>query len=214
MKAPSKFAPLLALILLLAPAAHAQTAEQALSQFLDGTRTVQAAFTQTQTDDRGRASPTTVGEMTLSRPGGFRWDVQQPNAQLIVTNGKTLWLYDQDLRQVTVRPAAEALQGTPAALLMQGKALRDTFKIEVISNSKGIAKLRLLPKAASNDFTQVDLWLKGGAPVRMIFRDQFGGATDISFSGVRTNQAVAEAKFAFSPPKGTEVVDETQAKTP
>ena len=53
----------------------------------------------------------------------------------------------------------------------------------------------------------MDLWLKAGTPVRMLFKDQLGGATDIRFSNIRSNGRVDAAQFRFQPPAGVEVID-------
>ena len=198
---------LAAFTLLLAGTAHAETPEQALAKFVDGVQSLQAGFTQTQTDEKGGVLNSSVGSMALSRPGRFRWQYQKPAEQLIVTDGKTLWLYDQDLRQVTIRPAEEALQGTPAALLSQKKTLTEAFTLADAGQDGDIHKLKLTPKSADSDFKSVDLWLKGGAPVRMLFRDQLGGATDISFSQIKTNLKLDDAQFRYLPAKGVEVID-------
>lgn len=198
---------LLALALAAATPVMAGSATQALSQFVDGVQTYQAHFTQTQTDDRGDTLGTATGTMALARPGKFRWQVETGGQQLIVTDGSTLWLYDQDLKQVTVRPASEALQGTPAAMLSQKRTLTDTFEVGDEGETGGVQKLKLTPRSKESDFRDVTLWLKAGAPVRMLIHDQLGGATDITFSDVRSNGKLDAAQFRFVPPKGVEVVD-------
>lgn len=199
------------LLLLASFAARAETPEQALAKFVDGVQTLQAGFTQTQTDERGDTLGESSGTMSLARPGKFRWEYQSPSPQLIVTDGSQLWLYDRDLRQVTVRPAVEALQGTPAALLSQKQTLTDTFLVSDAGTEQGARKLRLTPKAKDGDFQSVDLWLKAGTPMRMLFKDQLGGATDIRFSGIRSNGRVDPALFRFQPPAGVEVIDAVAA---
>ena len=147
--------------------------------------------------------------MALARPGRFRWEYQAPNTQLIVTDGSTLWLYDADLKQVTVRSAADALQGTPAALLSQKKTLTEAFTVQDEGEDKGVRQLKLVPKSKESDFQDVTLWLQGAAPVRMTFRDTLGGATDIRFDAAQTNGKLDAALFRFTPPKGVEVIDST-----
>jgi len=198
---------LVSLLFLLAPLAHAASAEATLAQFLDGINAYEARFTQVQTDDRGLKIQESSGRMALSRPGKFRWQYDAPVAQLIVTDGKTLWLYDEDLKQVTVRPAAEALQGTPAALLAQKTALTDTFNVVDDGMENGANKLKLTPKSPESDFQDVTLWLKDGAPQHMLFRDTLGGATNIHFSQAKANGKLAESQFRFVPPTGVEVID-------
>ena len=197
------------LLMLALTAVRAETPEQALARFVDGVQSLQAGFTQTQTDERGETLGRSAGIMALTRPGKFRWEYLTPTPQLIVTDGSKLWLYDRDLQQVTVRPAAEALQGTPAALLSQKQTLIETFVVADAGETQGVRKLRLTPKAKDGDFQSVDLWLKAGTPVRMLFRDQLGGATDIAFSDIRTNGRIAQAQFQFQPPKGVEIIDGT-----
>ena len=198
----------LALMMVAAHAAESGDAARAsLARFLDGVQTFEAGFTQVQTDDRGHQDVSSVGQMALSRPGKFRWEYQQPNKQLIVTDGSTLWLYDEDIKQVTIRSAAEGLQGTPAALLSQKKTLTDAFSVSDDGKDGEITKLRLVPKGKDSDFRDISLWLNAaGAPVRMIFRDQLGGSTDISFSGIKTNGRLNGRQFSFSAPKGVEVI--------
>jgi len=201
-----------ALLLLSSLAVRAETPEQALARFVDGVQSLQAVFTQTQTDDQGETLSSSTGSMGLARPGKFRWEYQTPTPQLIVTDGSKLWLYDRDLQQVTIRPALEALRGTPAALLSQKQSLTEAFQLSDAGEDLGIRKLRLVPKAKDGDFQSVELWLKGGTPVRMLFRDQLGGATDIRFSSIQTNGRIAASQFQFQPPKGVEVIDSTLAR--
>jgi outer membrane lipoprotein carrier protein len=75
-----------------------------------------AEFRQTVTDAQGQQVESASGTVSLSRPGRFRWDYREP-AQVIVSDGTTVWFHDVDLAQVTIRPAAETLVGTPAMLL-------------------------------------------------------------------------------------------------
>lgn len=203
--------PLLAAALLtITSLAHAESAEAALARFLDGVSSYQASFTQVQTDEQGMKLQSSSGTMALLRPGKFRWQYVTPAQQLIVTDGVKLWLYDEDLKQVTVRPAAEALQGTPAALLIQKKTLTETFTVSDEGEVQGVRKLKLKPKSRDSDFQDVSLWLKSGVPQRMVFRDTLGGATDITFAKAKTNTRLDAALFRFTLPKGVEVIDSTQ----
>ncbi|WP_280954990.1 outer-membrane lipoprotein carrier protein LolA [Paludibacterium denitrificans] len=49
--------------------------------------------------------------------GKFRWEYNKPYEQLIVGDGKTLWIYDKELAQVTKKSLNAALGSSPAALL-------------------------------------------------------------------------------------------------
>ena len=90
----------------------------------------------------------------LARPGKFRWDYSEP-AQLIVSDGVTVWLYDEELAQVTVRPAAEALIGTPALLLSGQADVASEFRISDGGAEGGLDWTRLEPKDPESDFKEL-----------------------------------------------------------
>jgi outer membrane lipoprotein carrier protein len=192
--------------MLLAPLAHAAPAPDGLHGFLAGVDTLAARFVQVQKDEEGRVLQESSGRLELARPGRFRWAYEKPYEQLVVCDGKTLWLYDPDLEQVTVRPAGATLQGTPAQLLADRTALDRHFAVEEAGAEGGERKLRLVPRAADSDFRSVEIWLREGAPRRMRFHDQLGGISEVSFSEVTVNKPIDARRFAFEPPAGVEVI--------
>ena len=54
-------------------------------------------------DASGSRLQETHGHMVLAQPNQFWWQTADPFAQLLVSNGKRLWIYDEDLEQVTVQ---------------------------------------------------------------------------------------------------------------
>ena len=101
---------------------------KSLESFMQNTRSAQAEFTQevTAPPKNGQAArtKTSSGSFAFERPGQFRFDYKKPFAQTIVADGKTLWLYDADLNQVTERAQSKALGSTPAALLASATNLQ------------------------------------------------------------------------------------------
>jgi outer membrane lipoprotein carrier protein len=204
-----------------APAALAASAEDALKRFVDGAQTVTATFEQVQRNEDGKLLQTTSGRMWLSRPaassdgpGKFRWAYEKPYEQLMVCDGEKIWMYDPDLAQVTVRPAEEALAGTPAELLSRRSTLGGQFTLEDGGIQGDVQVVRLKPKFADGDFKSIELSLRGSAPVKMLFHDQLGGTSEVKFGDVRINQKVDDKQFRFTPPKGAEVVEAAAAERP
>lgn len=200
-----KLASFLAAVLL-SSAAHADDPQATLKKFADGVQTLSAHYTQVQTDEKGKVIASSAGQMQLSRPGKFRWTYETPYQQLIVCDGAKIWMYDEDLSQVTVRPAGDALKGTPAELLSQKVLLSDAFKLEDAGAEGKLRTVRLKPKSTDSDFKAIELSLDGGTPVRMKFFDQLGGITDVAFNQIKVNPKLDAAQFSFTPPKGVEVV--------
>ncbi len=65
--------------------------------------------------------------MWLQRPGRFRWEYREPWERQIVADGDQVWMYDSELDQVTVQPAGQALQQSPAALLVGDLSALDDY---------------------------------------------------------------------------------------
>ena len=80
-----------------------------LRAFIEQTRSAKASFSQTVTDSGGQVAQKASGTVQFERPGRFRWTYDKPYEQLIVGDGQKLWIYDQDLNQVTERKLDKAL---------------------------------------------------------------------------------------------------------
>ena len=93
-----------------------------LDAFLASSGAMSADFVQTVQGAAFSQSKESRGTLIMQRPGKFRWDYQTPYKQLILADGKRLWIYDEDLAQVVVKPLNLALGDTPA-LLVSGKSL-------------------------------------------------------------------------------------------
>jgi outer membrane lipoprotein carrier protein len=207
--------PSIALLLaVLVPPVHAESADQALKRFVEGAQTLSAGFEQVQRDEHGGAVETSSGHMWIARPataargaGKFRWSYEKPYQQLMVCDGDKIWMYDPDLAQVTVRPAAAALAGTPAQLLSRRATLGDEFTLEDGGTKGDVHIVKLKPRAADSDFKSIELSLRGSAPVQMLFHDQLGGTSTVRFSDIKVNGKIDDGQFHFKPPKGVEVVE-------
>ena len=84
---------------------------QSLEQFMRTAKAGQAQFTQTVTapskEGQVGRSKTSSGSFEFQRPGQFKFVYTKPFEQTIVADGRTVWLYDVDLNQVTQRKQAD-----------------------------------------------------------------------------------------------------------
>ncbi|WP_420465348.1 outer membrane lipoprotein chaperone LolA [Panacagrimonas sp.] len=198
-------------LLLLQGTAHAASAEDELRQFVENVNTLSGRFVQTQTDEHGEIVSSGAGTVAISKPGRFRWAYEKPYVQLMVCDGERIWAYDPDLAQVTVRPAGEALAGTPAELLSQKARLSDTFRIEDRGMERDLRRVHLQPRAEDSEFQSIELWLRDGVPQRLRFTDPLGGASDVELRDLEVNPKLDAARFVFEVPAGTEVVEAVPA---
>lgn len=190
-----------ALIALAPLAAHADGIAQ-LKRFVGETRSMKASFSQVVT---GRQTQTASGSMELSRPGKFRWSYTRPYAQLIVGDGKRLWVYDQDLAQVTTKKLDDALGSSPAALLAGSNEIERDYTLKNLGVENGLDWLSATPKREGT-FNAVRMGFRDGNLVRMVLADSFGQTTTLEFSNLQKNPNLDPSHFRFTPPKGVDVV--------
>ncbi len=189
--------------------ADARAAER-LDAALEGLSGFRAEFRQTVTNAGGQLTESAEGTVSLARPGRFRWDYRAP-PQLIVSDGTTVWLYDADLAQVTVRPAAETLVGTPALLLSGQADLRAEFDVADGGTEDGLAWCVLAPKDVQSDFRELRVGIAGGELRRMVLVDRLGQTTRLDFDGIVRNPRLDPKDFTFSPPPGVDVIGRAPA---
>ena len=110
---------------LVCAASVAQTPTNPLTDFRSYTRdlaSLSGSFTQEVRDKNGRVSRQSAGTFAIARPGKFRFVYEKPYKQTIVSDGVTVWLYDEDLNQVTTKKLADTLSEQPLTLLLDPAA--------------------------------------------------------------------------------------------
>lgn len=212
-------------VMLFCLVAHAQTVTSvdagysALDRFLKGLQSLQSDFTQTVQDSRDQVVEKSSGTLSIKRPGKFRWDYAKPNAQVIVSDGARIWLYDPELEQVTIRSVDQTLSGTPAMLLSGDSRsgqdlLRANFEVDHVEQRDGMTVVNLSPKRTDTDFKLVQLALKGDQLVAMSLTDKLAQTTLLEFSKFKRNASLSDATFKFTAPKGVDVIDNSHANAP
>ena len=194
----------------LAAASADAAAAARVDGFLGQLTSLRAEFRQVVTDSHDQVLERAEGTMTLARPGRFRWDYRVPE-QLIISDGVTVWLYDVELEQVTVRAAGEALAGTPAMLLAGDADLDGEFEITDAGAQDGLEWSLLVPRRPDSDFRDLRLGFAGKELRRMTLHDRLGQTTELELHDIRRNPRVDESQFTFKPPPGVDVVGRAAA---
>lgn len=174
-------------------------AEANLSQLLNNLQTSRADFTQTVMDSRGQILQQISGKMTIQRPGCFRWEVMQPNKQLLIADGQRILFYDIDLQQVTIQKQKTADTDSPAALLSESpKNLTQLFVIHPLMDIQGFT---LFPKNKNALFRSITLIFQKDRLHEMRLTDKLDQQTVINFSQVELNPHLSAKTFQFVMPK-------------
>ena len=190
------------------PLLAAAGAVDQLHQFLSSTRTLKAEFSQMVVAKSGRKPQQSSGVVAISRPGKLRWDIQKPYPQLVVGDGEKIWIYDAELKQVTVRKAGQAISGSPAALLAGSNELEKNFTLSEAGAAEGMNWVEAIAKADESGFEKIRLGFVGADLRAMELYDNFGQTTHIRFSKLERNPQLPAATFKFTPPAGVDVVGE------
>lgn len=196
----------LSLIALAGVASATGNGIEQLRQFVTEATSASGRFEQVVTASSGRRPQIASGTFAFERPGRFRWVYERPYPQLLVSDGERLWIWDEDLNQVTVRVLGDALGSTPAAILAGEGALERDFALSEAGQSDELDWVLAVPYQTDGAFEYMRVGLAQGRLKRMEMRDHFGQTTVIDFATLATGVDLDKDLFSFAPPPGADVI--------
>ena len=203
------------LCLLLSAAVGAQQSAQqvaaALQAKYDKVRDFTADFTQQYESGILRKKSTQRGKLQVKKPGKMRWDYTAPDKKLFVSDGSKVYLWVPADNQVTTSNVPAQDEATTAVQFLTGKGnvVRD-FTVSFTPNPPaGAHGLRLEPKLKERDYDWLELLLD---PQSMQIRsltaaDRQGGQSTFTFTNIKENVGLADKTFAFTIPRGADVIN-------
>lgn len=187
--------PVAALLALIAAVSLAAGDADRVNAYLRGLTSLKANFTQVTFNADHTRMMESRGTFYLQRPGRFRWEYASPNRQIIVADGKRVYLHDLELDQVSHQSQAKALQGTPAQLLVDGGPIDAHFSAEPVDSTDGRNWVELTPKDKDTEMVRIDLGFSGKELESMIMVDSFGQETRLDFAGIQRNPTLDAGLF-------------------
>jgi outer membrane lipoprotein carrier protein len=175
-------------------------------------RSLEAEFTEVY---RGSGMDRTEsGTLWLKKPGKMRWEYRSPKEKLFVSNGKDAWFYVPDDRQARKEAAKklEDVRSPLAFLLGKTKLEKELRGLSIASDidalSSGNTVLRGVPTALADRVSEIILEITpDGRIVRLVMQGVDGASTEYRFTDQKENLAIADGRFDFRAPAGTEVVE-------
>lgn len=187
----------------------AQADDQSPAQLrkqLDAMNSLQGSFLQTLYDKDGKKQDEQKGTFVMQRPGKFFWKTETPAPQLLISNQKTIWLYDPDLNTVNERPFSDDLKKTPILLLSEDvDKLRKNFTINRSQADKA-EKFSVTPKVTEGLFQELLLVFVDNQLAEFSIRDSLGQLTHFALSNVKRNQPIDDKLFNFVAPAGADII--------
>ena len=170
------------------------------------------------------------GEVLLKRPASttamFRFNYIKPKQQ-IISNGKQVWFYLPENRQVMVSQVSEMFKGGNNIALSYLTGLGHVSRDFIITFAKeqrdkvGNFQLELVPRKPSPVLAKLQLTVSAEAVERFLqdgtVRDIFpiissvifdatGNETRIDYSRAKVNKGIDNGKFSFKIPEGVEII--------
>ena len=175
-----------------------------LKNFSQTANDIEGSFIQKVVSQRKKVE-TSEGYFSIKKPNQFSWQFIKPYKIAIVSDGKTIWHYDEDLEQVIVQSAENLTKSSPAALL-SSKNPEKYFSLVEQGTKKGLIWIQAKPKSDDIVFKSIQIGFQKNTPRAMIFIDQFDNQTVLSLNNIKVNQNLKDSTFIFKIPEGIDVV--------
>ena len=158
------------------------------------------------------------GAVWFKKPGKMLWEYKTPQVQKIILDGKTLWFYVPEDKQVMKNNFSTVPQHIVVDLFRGKIAIQEKFKVafiqEELKNSRREISLELIPLAYDPTVKKLTLWVDPEKfyIMRTCLEDEFGTRTILVFSNIAIDKNTPDTAFEFTPPPGVEVFEPPQAR--
>lgn len=206
-----------ALVLSLAPAsagAQGRPAPEALARSLQqryqGIRDFSADFVHTYRGGVLKTKAIERGRVSIKKPGKMRWEYVSPEKKQFVSDGRKIYSYIPQDRQVIVSDVPAGDAATTPALFLAGKGdiVRDFVASYVDAPAASGYALKLVPRKPEREYESLVVVVD---PASMQIRslattDYQGGESTLTFSNMKENRGLADNEFVFRIPRGVDVI--------
>lgn len=180
-----------------------------------GVKTARATFEQTITNSLTGRTLTATGEYQQRRPDKLSVRFSNPSQDRIVADGKFVWLYlpSSAPDQVIKTPLSAAGTGTVDLSAQFLTAPRTRFNVSpvgtLVVSGRPTHGYNLIPKQKEGaPFQAASVWIDDrDASIRQFeVTDASGVQRRVRMTSFKTNMAVDESSFSFTPPAGVRIV--------
>jgi len=170
-----------------------------------------ADFSQTSSIKAMEITDSASGRAFFKRPDKMRWEYETPDRQIIITDGKTLWVFRPEDNQVMIGKAPSFFKGGKGfSFLSDMKVIKQKFDMVLEKESKeGFFVLKLLPREKTYDIAEIYLWISRNTfdVVRIVTYNSYSDETRIVFNNIQLKQELDDSLFSFEISEGIEVLN-------
>jgi chaperone LolA len=147
------------------------------------------------------------GVLYVARPDLLRWEYTDGSRQVVIGDGRWLWVYQPELEQVWRSSYQQAVERAPLLdFLATGTALSTAYR--VLEESVRGDRLTVKLEARKGPPIEIELTLDAGSldPLGLLVRQPDGGWMSLELAGALRNQDLDPSLFSFTPPAGTDII--------
>ncbi|MCF6300388.1 MAG: outer membrane lipoprotein chaperone LolA [Proteobacteria bacterium] len=144
------------------------------------------------------------GSVWMSAPNKFRWHYLLPMEQLIIADGDKVWVYDEDLEQVTVKPQDNELN--PIYVLINGDKSDHYYETKYESSEGAGTWISMTPTKRSDEVKTVWLKIENKQLKTIKLVNHFDQVIVFEFKNIERNVKIPDEMFHFEVPKGVDVI--------
>lgn len=192
------------------PADSPETVARALQKRYDGVRDFSADFAHTYRGGVLRTETREQGTVVIKKPGMMRWTYVKPERKEFVSDGRKVYSYIPDDKQVIVSDVPREDAATSPAMFLAGKGdiVRDFTSAFDGTPPAGSIALKLTPRKTEPEYDYLvvtvdakSLQLRG-----LTTKDRQGGLSALTFINLKENTGISDKEFAFRIPRGVDVI--------
>jgi outer membrane lipoprotein carrier protein len=149
------------------------------------------------------------GRLYVRYPGMMRWEYEKPDRQIIITDGKKLWIFRPQDNQVMVGSAPVFFRdGQGASFLSDIGLVRKKFNIQLArAEGEYLYELRMKPLEATASISEIRLYVipRSYQIARIVTLNDYGDDTRIDIVSPQFNANLDPSLFSFEIPPGVDV---------
>jgi outer membrane lipoprotein carrier protein len=191
------------------------TPDQAVTSvqaFYDKSTTFKSDFQQKFWVKAYNHEKTSSGHVTFAKPGKMEWVYDDPKDNRVVSDGKTIRVYEASNKQMFEQPVDTTQYPAALSFLTGTGKLSESFDFQVFGGEAmkfpGGYVLVGTPKQATPAYSKVLFYVDAATSQvrRVMVIDGQGNRNRFDFVSPRVNEPVNATQFTFTPPPGTSIV--------
>ena len=183
-------------------------------------KTARATFEQSVTNPLTGSTMQSRGEFEQARPDKFIFRFSDPKGDVIVSDGKHVWLYlpSSTPGQVIRAPLTADMEGSIDLVGTFFTNPRTRYTVSdggsAVLGGRATRAVVLVPKSKGSTFVRAKVWIDvaDGGLRQFEAEEQSGIVRLVKIVTFSPNVSIAPSIFSFKPPKGVRVVDQADMR--